>query len=407
MAKLSILAGATSQSVNVFIQDSSSTVGAGLGGLVFNSGSLIAYYTFTGANATATAITLATLAAVNSAFSSGGFKEIDATHMKGLYRLDIPNAALASASGQSVTIILSGAANMAPCVLEIELTAWNNQDGVHGGLSSLPNTAVTTNASLLTSGTGTDQLSVTSGIAQANVEQWDSVAIAEPATDGIPDVNVKNWANVAQSVSATNFPKTDVTSWLGTTVATPATGGVPDINVKNIGGSASAGVAGAVAPDWSNILNKTSVVDLTNTTIKNLDGNTVQTGDAFARLGAPAGASVSADIAAIKTDLDAGVTVATIASTATQLKKNVASQGPLYFLMTDNTNHNPDAGLTITATISKDGGALAAPGGTVTAVSNGLYYFSPSQADTNCKFATLRFTAAAADDTWLLFQTTP
>ena len=92
MAKLSILAGATSQSVNVFIQDSSSTVGAGLSGLVFNTTSLIAYYTFTGANATATAITLATLAAVNSAFSSGGFKEIDATHMKGLYRLDIPNA---------------------------------------------------------------------------------------------------------------------------------------------------------------------------------------------------------------------------------------------------------------------------------------------------------------------------
>ena len=163
MAKLSIVAGATSQSVNIFVQDSSSTTGAGLSGLVFNTSGLIAYYTFTGANAAATAITLATLSTVGSAYSSGGFKEIDATNMKGLYRLDLPNAALATSKGRVVTVQLGGAANMAPCVLEIELTGWDNQDSVHGGLTALPNTAVTTNASLLTSGTGTDQLSVTSG----------------------------------------------------------------------------------------------------------------------------------------------------------------------------------------------------------------------------------------------------
>lgn len=127
MAKLSILAGSTSQSVNIFIQDSSVTTGAGLTGLVFNTGSLTAYYTFAGTNATATTITLATLAAVNSAYSSGGFKEIDATNMPGVYRLDIPNAALAISKGRSVVIILKGAANMAPCLLEIELTAVDNQ----------------------------------------------------------------------------------------------------------------------------------------------------------------------------------------------------------------------------------------------------------------------------------------
>ncbi len=119
MAKLSILAGATSQSISVFIQDSSSTTGAGLSGLVFNTASLAAYYTFTGANTTATAITLATLATVTTAYSSGGFIEIDATHMKGLYRLDIPNAALAASNGRAVTLYLYGATNMAPCVLEI------------------------------------------------------------------------------------------------------------------------------------------------------------------------------------------------------------------------------------------------------------------------------------------------
>lgn len=39
--------------------------------------------------------------------------------------------------------------------------------------------------------------------------------------------------------------------------------------------------------------------------LDNLNGHTPQTGDSFARLGAPAGASVSADIAANQTDLDA------------------------------------------------------------------------------------------------------
>lgn len=138
MAKLEILAGATSQSVNVFIQNSSSTTGAGLTGLVFNTSSLIAYYTFTGTNAGSVQIVLATLSAVNSAYSSGGFKEIDSTNMPGLYRLDLPNAALATSKGQSVVVYLSGAANMAPCLLEIELVAYNNQTGTNLGLSALP-----------------------------------------------------------------------------------------------------------------------------------------------------------------------------------------------------------------------------------------------------------------------------
>lgn len=140
MAKLSILAGATSQSVNIFIQNNSVTTGAGLTGLAYNTASLIAYYTFSGANTTATIISLATLAAVNSTYSSGGFKEIDATHMPGLYRLDIPNAALAASNGQSVVIMLSGAANMAPVLLEIELTAINNQSTGFGLVNASANT---------------------------------------------------------------------------------------------------------------------------------------------------------------------------------------------------------------------------------------------------------------------------
>lgn len=133
--KLSIKVGATSQTINVFIQDSSSTTGAGLAGLVFNSAGLTAYYALP--KAAAVAITLATLASVTAAWTSGGFKEIDAANMPGWYRLDLPDTAISS--GRFANLHLKGATNMAPLPIEIELTAWDNQDAVRGGFTALPN----------------------------------------------------------------------------------------------------------------------------------------------------------------------------------------------------------------------------------------------------------------------------
>lgn len=132
MAKLSILAGATSQSVNLFIQDSSKSNGAGLPGLAFNTAGLAVYYSFAGANAGSTAIALVTLAAVNSAWASGGFKELDAVNMPGFYRLDLPNTVLAAGNGRSVALSLQGAVNMAQLPVEIELTATDNQNADFG-----------------------------------------------------------------------------------------------------------------------------------------------------------------------------------------------------------------------------------------------------------------------------------
>ena len=147
--KLSILAGSTSQTINIFIQNSASTTGAGLTGLAYNTASLTAYYT--GVKSASSAISLATLAAITTAYTSGGFKEVDATNMPGWYRLDLPDAAISS--GRFVNIHLQGATNMAPCPIEIELTAWNNQDGVHGGLSAIPNATAGASNGLLISGT--------------------------------------------------------------------------------------------------------------------------------------------------------------------------------------------------------------------------------------------------------------
>lgn len=126
-------AGATSQSIYLWVLDSTQTYPKGLTGLAYNTGSLTAYYVLNGASSAV--ISLVTLAAANSVWASGGFKEVDATHCPGLYRLDLPNAVLAS--GAAVTVYLQGAANMVQSVTEIQLVAYNTQAAdVNGYLST-------------------------------------------------------------------------------------------------------------------------------------------------------------------------------------------------------------------------------------------------------------------------------
>lgn len=78
----------------IYIRLRNSTTGLAQTGLAWNSAGASAYYTRT--RGSATAITLATLASPTAAHSDGGFVEVDATNAKGLYRLDLPDAAVAS-----------------------------------------------------------------------------------------------------------------------------------------------------------------------------------------------------------------------------------------------------------------------------------------------------------------------
>lgn len=133
MAKLNFKAGTTSKLIKVVIKNSSLTTGAGLTGLTSASSGLIAYYIKEG-DSSATAITLS--AGTLGTWSSGGFVEVDATHLPGVYEIGIPNAAIAS--GQSVAIMLSGATNMVQTPIEIQLEAVNNQDATAYGLSAVP-----------------------------------------------------------------------------------------------------------------------------------------------------------------------------------------------------------------------------------------------------------------------------
>ena len=191
--KLIITKGATSVSVDVFIRDSSVGTGVGLTGLVFNTASLTAYYSRQ--NAAATAITLATQTATG-AFSSGGFVAVDGTNMPGLYRLDIPDAVLASGVNTAY-VMLKGATNMEPCLIEIELAALDLQDGVRAGLTALPSVASGSAGAIVTSGTGTAQLSLSSGLVTlAGVTHTGAIVPTVTTLTNLPAITA-NWLTAA------------------------------------------------------------------------------------------------------------------------------------------------------------------------------------------------------------------
>jgi hypothetical protein len=142
-------------------------------------------------------------------------------------------------------------------------------------------------------------------------------------------------ANVYDSIVAgSDVLDVSVTQWLGTAAATPTVAGVPEIDVTLVGGAAqdiatatalatvdgvvdailldtgTDGVVVAAASKTGYALSAAGVQAVWDalssalTTVGSIGKRLVDylTGDVFARLGAPAGASVSADVAAVKVD---------------------------------------------------------------------------------------------------------
>lgn len=117
--------GTTNFIAAVFIQDSSQTNGSGLTGLTSSSVGLTCYRARPD-DGNAGGVVISLSAGTRGTWSSGGFVEKDNANLNGVYELGIPNAALAVGTLTVGTpaycvIMLKGAANMAPCVMEIEL----------------------------------------------------------------------------------------------------------------------------------------------------------------------------------------------------------------------------------------------------------------------------------------------
>jgi hypothetical protein len=105
--------GSTSQSIELYL---------GATGLTSSTSGLTARY-----NRTRTASVNIPLVArtIAQAWTSGGFAEVDATNMPGVYRLDLPDAALA-AGADDVTIVVRGASGTNGAVMTVTLSTGDN-----------------------------------------------------------------------------------------------------------------------------------------------------------------------------------------------------------------------------------------------------------------------------------------
>jgi len=333
MAKLSLVKGTTSYRAYIFVLDSSVSTGAGKTGLVFNTASLVAYYVRPGA--AATSITLATQT-VTGAYSSGGFVEIDATNMPGLYRFDVPDAALATGVN-AVVVMLKGATNMAPVVMEIELTAVDNQNATSFGLTNL-DAAITTRLAPTVAGRTLDVTTTGgAGIDWANVEN-PTTALNLSATNIDVDQVVASVSGAVGSVTGAVGSVTGAVGSIATGGIVAASFGAGAIDAAAIATDAigSAELAASAVTEIQSGLSTHSAADvwavgtraLTDKADFSLSAAGIQaiwdaltsalttvgsigkllvdniTGNAFTRLGAPVGASISADIAAVQADTD-------------------------------------------------------------------------------------------------------
>jgi hypothetical protein len=107
---ITIAPGSTSQSIELYL---------GATGLTASTAGLSARY-----NRTRTASVDIPLVArtIAQAWTSGGFAEVDATNMPGVYRLDVPDAAFA-AGASDVTIVVRGASGTNGAVLTVTLSS--------------------------------------------------------------------------------------------------------------------------------------------------------------------------------------------------------------------------------------------------------------------------------------------
>lgn len=155
-----VKAGTIDVSVNLRIADS--TDGTPETGVVFNTTGIDLWYRRE--LAAVVSITEATLAALTTAHSDGGFLHIS----HGLYRLDLPDAAVAAgAVGVQIGGTVTGMVVYGPY---IELVAHDPYDGVRMGLTALPNAAAEAPGGLYTRGSGAGQVNQqTNGQIDANV----------------------------------------------------------------------------------------------------------------------------------------------------------------------------------------------------------------------------------------------
>ncbi|RWL45297.1 MAG: hypothetical protein EOR60_15255 [Mesorhizobium sp.] len=286
--------------------------------------------------------------------------ELSAANMPGVYCLTVDeDTTIASTSDAEEYTVHITQASMAPVTRVIELFRRDTTSGRTqlvdangrvdvGSLQGTVQTARDIGASvLLSSGTGTGQVSLAAGVVAANATQIAGSAVNTASAQlGVNVVNAGGTAWNSGAITANTFAAGAITAakfaanaldavW--STATRVLTAGTNIVLAKGTGVTGfndldAPGVRGAVGMAAANLDTQLAALSGNDTTINNnvlavkaktdsltftvagmVDSNVVDwkgaaapamTGDAYARLGAPTGASVSADIAAIKAKTD-------------------------------------------------------------------------------------------------------
>jgi hypothetical protein len=316
--KLSRKVGATSEIWQVFVRDSSSTTGGGLTGLTNASASLTAYY-HRDTDTTATVINLVTMTV--GTFTSSGFKEIDSVNMPGWYQFCPPNAALASGA-KSCAFHLKGATNMAPLPIEVDLDSqvdvskWNgtavpaeNTAGVPlvdtarvSGTAqtardlglALPAAAAGASGGLLINGSnsGTVTLAALTVSGATTLAAFSCTTLTASGAVAFQSTFAVTTSTALAALSCTTLTASGAVAFQSTfaTTGTTTFNALTVTNATNLAGAVTFGstwgVTGAVTFTAGLTSNITGNLVGTVSTLTTYTGNTPQTGDSFARIGA-------------------------------------------------------------------------------------------------------------------------
>lgn len=278
--------GSTNRSVTLRIIDS--TDGTPETGVVWNTAGIDLWYRREGA--AKVAVTEATLAALTTAHTDGGFLHIS----DGEYRFDLPDAAFATGAqhvdvGGTVTgmVVIGG---------RVRLVDYDPEDAVRLGLTSLPNAVPGASGGVFIAGTNAATVVTTSFTTTFTGNLTGSVASVTGAVGSVTGNVGGNVTGSVGSISGITFPANfgdlAITASLGTVLLKAATH------------------TGAVIP-----------------TVSTLTGHTAQSGDSFARIGA-AGAGLTA----------VALSTAGIKAIWDQLTSALTTAGTVGKLLVDNVN---------------------------------------------------------------------
>ena len=224
--------------------------------------------------------------------------------MPGLYRCDYPDAAFAAGVDVVIcSIVVAAAKNAvaAPVAVEIEGSVVQTGDS-YARLGSPAGASVSADIADVPT------------VAEFNARTLASADYFDPATDTVANVTTVATVTGGATAAAQTTAQNDLDTITGTDGVTLAT--------------TQANYAPAKAGD--NMGSVTSVTGNVDGSVGSVVGHTPQTGDSFARLGAPTGSSVSADIADVPTVAEFEARTPTAAQLA-YIVANAATGVPVTF----------------------------------------------------------------------------